>query len=387
MVFLLISLTSLLVCALCIPAIIDVAFQKHLFDVPDEHRKVHGHTIPNFGGGAVFIAFLFSCSLYIPAAKVFESNTLLAGAVILFMTGLKDDLVGLRPYTKFIAQFASAFIIALSTNLRITNLEGAFGIFGLSYYASVLFTVIFIVGVVNAFNLIDGIDGLSGTLGIIFSLVYAYAFYSAGQLGWAYMSLSLTGALTGFLFYNITPAKIFMGDSGSLMLGYVAAVFSIKFLNINVAGPVLVGPLEITNSICLVLAILIVPIFDTLRVFTLRVLRNTSPFVADRNHVHHRLLFIGLTHIQATLVLALINVVFICIALLLQDLKASTLLLIIIGATLLVNGVFSLYVERIKRRSVSIGRKGIVASGKGAKDPGEGHNPHFGDVMNKVSNN
>ena len=387
MVFLLISLTSLLVCALCIPAIIDVAFQKHLFDVPDEHRKVHGRTIPNFGGGAVFIAFLFSCSLYIPAATVFESNTLLAGAVILFMTGLKDDLVGLRPFTKFIAQFASAFIIALSTNLRITNLEGAFGIFELSYLASVLFTVIFIVGVVNAFNLIDGIDGLSGTLGIILSLVYAYAFYSAGQLGWAYMSLSLTGALTGFLFYNITPAKIFMGDSGSLMLGYVAAIFSIKFLNINVADPVLVGPLEITNGICLVLAILIVPIFDTLRVFTLRILRNTSPFVADRNHLHHRLLFVGLTHIQATLVLALINVVFICIALLLQDLQASTLLLLIMGAALVVNGLFSLYVERYKRRLFATGLSLDPGSAEGPSGPAEENSSRFGDVLHKVSKN
>jgi UDP-N-acetylmuramyl pentapeptide phosphotransferase/UDP-N-acetylglucosamine-1-phosphate transferase len=364
-----------------------VAFQKHLFDTPDEHRKVHGQTIPNFGGVAIFAAFLFSCALFMPPIVLPEANTLLAAAVILFMTGLKDDLVGLDPLTKFLAQFAAAFIVALPADLRITNLEGVFGINELPYYASVLVTVIFIVGVVNAFNLIDGIDGLCGTLGIIFSTVFAFAFFKSAEPGWAYMGLALTGALIGFLFYNITPAKIFMGDSGSLMLGYVAAIFSIKFLDIRSDAQVMAGPFQISLGICLVTAVLIVPIFDTIRVFTLRILKNTSPFVGDRNHLHHRLLFVGLTHIQATLVLALLTLFFISMALLLQDLSPAALLLLLVGTALAINGLFSLYVERHKKRNFAALSRHNAGS---ADEPGEElapAGPGFGHVLKNVSKN
>jgi UDP-GlcNAc:undecaprenyl-phosphate GlcNAc-1-phosphate transferase len=347
--FILISLTSLLICSLSIPAIITVAFQKRLFDVPDAGRKVHKRIVPNFGGVAIFTAFLFSCALFIPSAMLPQANILMAAAIILFMTGLKDDVVGLDPMIKFVAQFACAFITAILADLRITNLEGVFGVYEMPYYLSVLFTVIFIVGIVNAFNLIDGIDGLSGSLGIVFSIIFAILFYNAGQTGWACMALALTGALTGFLFYNVTPAKIFMGDCGSLMLGFVASILSIKFLDISNGSPIMLGPFKVTLGICLVIAILIIPIFDTLRVFTLRILNNSSPFVADNNHLHHRLLFIGLSHIQATLVLSFFNILFVIIALSLQDLNAPTLLIIIFGSALLVNGIFSLYVERYKR--------------------------------------
>jgi len=355
--------------------------------MPDHHRKVHGPTIPNFGGVAIFAAFLFSCSLFMPPIILPESNTLLAAAVILFMTGLKDDLVGLDPLTKFMAQFAAAFIIALSADLRIRNLEGILGIYELSYYTSVLITVIFIVGVVNAFNLIDGIDGLSGTLGIIFSTVVAFAFIKAGELGWAYMGLSLTGALIGFLFYNITPAKIFMGDSGSLMVGYMAAIFSIKFLEFRLDDQVTAGPFQISPGICLVVATLIVPIFDTVRVFTLRILKNTSPFIGDRNHLHHRLLFIGLTHIQATLVLGLVNLVFISMALLLQELRPPTLLLVLIGTALTINGLFSLYIERHKRRFSAAYSSRNALEADGAPNDSVATGPGFGDVLKKVSKN
>ena len=224
-------------------------------------------------------------------------------------------LLGLSPLKKFVAQFTSAFIIAVMADLRIADLNGIFGFHELPYMISIILTALFMVGVVNAFNLIDGVDGLASSLGIIFSCMYAFLFYQAGELGWAYLSLSLAGSLTGFLFFNLTPAKIFMGDLGSLLTGYIAAILSIKFLGFSSTQNIMVGTLEISSGAGLVLAILIIPIFDTLRVFTLRMLRNTSPFTADRNHVHHRLLFVGLSHVQTTLSLAVLNLLFIALAL------------------------------------------------------------------------
>lgn len=349
MLFVLIFVTSLLVVAFAIPPIITVAFQKRLFDDPVESRKVHKRIVPNFGGIAIFSGFLFTCSLFIPSNLLPEGNILMAAGLILFLIGLKDDIVGLSPLIKFIAQFASAAILAVVADIRISTLQGMFGIYELPYLSSIFLTVFFIVGIVNAFNLIDGIDGLAGTLGIMLSLVYAFLFFRSAEPGWSYLSLSLTGALLGFLFYNVTPAKIFMGDSGSLLLGFIAAVLSIKFLEVGKGNNGHFGSLTLSANLALVVAILIIPIFDTLRVFTLRILRNTSPFTADNNHLHHRLLFLGLSHIQATLVLVVCNIIFVIMALTFQHFGNSQLIGLLMLAILTVNGMLSLYIERYKR--------------------------------------
>ena len=349
MLFTLIFVTSLLVVAFAIPSIITVSFRKRLFDLPTEARKVHKRIIPNFGGIAIFTGFLFSCSLFIPAAVLPEANVLMAAGLILFMTGLKDDIVGLSPLIKFVAQFTSAIIITVVANLRISDLHGFFDIYQMPYYASVIVTVFFIVGVVNAFNLIDGIDGLAGSLGVILSVLYAIMFYKANEPGWAYLSIALTGSLLGFLFFNFTPAKIFMGDSGSLLLGFVAAVLSVKCNSIGVINNIVVGTLHITSGLGLILAILIIPIFDTLRVFTIRILKNGSPFTADSNHLHHRLLFLGLSHMQATLMLSVVNVLIIVMALSLQSLGNTQLVSLIVLTTLTLNGLLSLYIEYYKK--------------------------------------
>lgn len=174
-------------------------------------------------------------------------------------------------------------------------------------------------------------------------------FYRAGEMGWSYLSLSLTGSLIGFLFFNVTPAKIFMGDSGSLVLGFVAAVLSIKFMGVSAKSDIMVGTTHITSVAGLVVSILIIPIFDTLRVFTLRILRNTSPFTADSNHLHHRLLFLGLSHVQATLVLTVVNAMFIVMALSLQNLDNTQLVSLLMLTILGINGGLSLYIEQYKK--------------------------------------
>jgi len=349
MLFTLIYLTSLLVVAFAIPPIITVSLRKRLFDDPNESRKIHKRIIPNFGGVAIFTGFLFSCSIFIPSQILPEGNVLMAGGLVLFMIGLKDDIIGLGPGIKFVAQFMSAFIVSVVANIRISDLHGIFGIYDIPYYASIALTVFFIVGIVNAFNLIDGIDGLAGSIGVIFSVVFGVLFYKSGDLGWAYLATSLAGALLGFLFFNVTPARIFMGDSGSLLLGFIAAVLSIKFINVSLSENVMAGPFQITSGIGLVSAILIIPVFDTLRVFTLRILRGTSPFTADSNHIHHRLLSLGLSHVQAALVLASVNVVFIIAGLSLQNMGDAELVSFTMLLMLTLNGVLSLFINRSKK--------------------------------------
>lgn len=347
--YLLLFLTSLLVTGACIPSIIKVAFRKRLFDIPTEKRKIHKRIVPNFGGIAVFTAFLFSASLYIPSAQLPVGNILMAGGLIMFMIGLKDDIVGLSPAIKFVAQFATALIISIVADIRITNMHGIFEINQLNYPSSILLTIFFIVGVVNAFNLIDGIDGLAGSLGLILGLSYTYIFFKAGDIGFSYMATALAGALLGFLFFNITPAKIFMGDSGSLILGFLASIFTIRFLTIDHTTELILGSIFIKDQVGIAFAIIIVPLFDTLRVFTLRILSNKSPFTADSNHLHHRLLFLGLSHLQATLVLCFTTVLFIVLALALNDFTASQSIGIIFLVVLLINGLLSLYIEQYKK--------------------------------------
>lgn len=349
MLLTIIFLCSLLVVVLSIPAIIDLAIKKRLFDDPVETRKIHKRIIPNFGGIAIFTAFIFTCSLFIPLNLLPQANLLIAAGLILFMIGLKDDMVGLSPTSKFLAQFVSAFIITIAANLRITQLDGFLGIDGLNIYSSVILTVFLIVGVVNAFNLIDGIDGLAASLGVMVSVCYAAIFFQYGEIGWAYLSVALTGALIGFLFFNLTPAKIFMGDSGSLLLGYVAVVLSIKFVNVAESRMLHVGPVNLTSPLALAFAVLLIPVFDTLRVFTLRILSGNSPFKADCNHLHHRLLSLGLSHIQTTLVLVTVNSLFVGAALLLQPLGTWPLISVLVAAMLLMNGVLSIYISMYRK--------------------------------------
>jgi UDP-N-acetylmuramyl pentapeptide phosphotransferase/UDP-N-acetylglucosamine-1-phosphate transferase len=383
----LVFLFSLIVVCFAIPSVIAISFKKQLFDDPAEIRKVHKTMVPNFGGIAIFSGFLFSSTLLIPAQLIPEANVLMAGGLVLFMVGLQDDVVGVSPAIKFLAQLVSAGITTAVADLRITDLNGMFGIQELPYLASMVLTILFIVGIVNAFNLIDGIDGLAGSLGVVCTLVFAFLFYKAGASGWAYLSLSLTGALVGFLFYNITPAKIFMGDSGSLSLGFIVALLSLKFLQLTTPGEMFLAGIIMRSEAALVVGILIIPVFDTLRVMILRILKNTSPFTADSNHLHHRLLFLGLSHVQAALVLAIINVLFIAMALSLQNLGNTQLIGLIVLSILILNGALSLYVEHHKKLLLSSKSTPLRVQKNEYPDTSLKKNDFEKDVLKHISEN
>jgi len=294
-----------------IPRVVKVVNERKLTDKPGKH-KIHTNETPTLGGIAIFGGFAFGFLLGIDG-HMYGASYIMAATLMLFFTGLKDDLITLTPWKKITAEAGAAFIIALFTDLRFTSLHGFMGVDMLPAWISFLLTIFLVVIIINAFNLIDGIDGLAAVVGIIASVVFGTWFWLSGDYGFAIMATALLGALIVFICFNISsgPNKIFMGDSGSLFIGFIVAVFAIHFNEINADG---LAFRELQSSPSVTIAILIVPLFDTLRVIILRLAHGQSLLEADHRHIHHMMLRAGFTHLQATLYMSLFNIFIIAIA-------------------------------------------------------------------------
>ncbi len=333
---------AFLITFFAIPIIIQIAKDKKLFDEPDE-RKVHKTVIPTLGGLGIFAGFIIATLMGVPSGITSELQYFAAAATVIFFLGLKDDILILSASKKFIGQLVAAGIIIKFGGIQITNMHGFLGIYEIPHIASIIFTIFTIIVITNSFNLIDGVDGLAGSLGVLTTLVFGTYFYFAGQITYSVMAFALTGSIIAFLIYNYSPAKIFMGDTGSLLLGLINSILVIKF--INVAGnPAVKFPVEASPAIGV--AILMIPLFDTLRVFTLRILDRRSPFSPDRTHVHHFLLDCGLNHRQVTLTCVAANIAFIILAVSLRHLGTTTVLGILLVAAFTFIGV--IYYSRPK---------------------------------------
>lgn len=353
------TVLSFVITYFAIPVLIRVAELKHLYDEPDE-RKSHKSRIPTLGGLGFFAGFVLASAVCVPSQQAFPLQYLLAAFFIIFIVGMKDDIVGLSPLKKLVGQLVAAFAIIYLGNLQIRNMYGFFGIGELPYHFSLLLTYFTFIVVINAFNLIDGIDGLAGSVGMLVSAVLGAYFLYVNEPLYAVMGFSLAAGLAAFLIYNITPAKIFMGDTGSLLIGLVNAALIVKF--IEVAGNP-AGKMPIQSVPAIAFAILIVPLFDTLRVFAIRMSRGRSPFTADRHHIHHYMLALGLTHSQATLVAVLSNIGFIMLAFSLQDMGTTYLLSLISALALGLTTV--LFV--LKKRKETAGERSAALAAETAE--------------------
>ncbi len=352
---------AFLITYFAIPVIIQVAKDKKLFDEPDE-RKVHKVVIPTLGGLGIFAGFIIATLMGVPSGITNELQYFAAAAIVIFFLGLKDDILVLSATKKFIGQLIAAGIIIKFGNVRIDNMHGMLGIYQIPYIASLVLTMFTIIVITNSFNLIDGVDGLAGSLGLLTTLVFGVYFFYAGQLVYGVMALSLAGSIAAFLIYNFSPAKIFMGDTGSLLLGLVNSILVIKFINTagNTATPF---PLESAPAIGF--AILMIPLFDTLRVFGLRILERRSPFSPDRNHIHHFLLDLGLNHRKVTLTCVVANIGFIALAYFLRHLGATIVISILLVSAFLF--IAAIFYSRPKPRLVTpnaAGEDGIIKSHK-----------------------
>ena len=320
-----------------IPVIIEVAKNKKLFDEPGE-RKVHKDVIPTLGGLGIFAGFIIATLLGVPLSQTSVLQYFFAAIMIIFFMGIKDDILILTASKKFVGQLITAGILIKFGGVEITNMYGFLGIYAIPPTASFLLTLFTIVVITNSFNLIDGVDGLAGSLGLLTSVVFGIYFYATDQILYSVMALSLAGSLVAFLIYNFHPARIFMGDTGSLLIGLLNSIFVIKFISVA-SNPA--SSLPLASAPALGFAVLLVPLFDTLRVVSHRILNRRSPFVPDRNHIHHFLLDLGLNHKTITITCVLTNICFIGLAYLIQSAGTTMVMLFLVStATIFVSVVY-----------------------------------------------
>ncbi|POB13208.1 MraY family glycosyltransferase [Halobacteriovorax sp. DA5] len=304
-------ISSLIITYVTIPILIKFAEFTSLY-TDSNHRTCHKHKVPSLGGIALFMGICFSSLLLTPNDQFGSIQYLLATQFIIFFLGLKDDIFVLSARKKLLVQIICAQIIFFYSGVRIDNFYNVLGIGELNIIQSNIITTLTFVGLINAFNLIDGINWLAGLISISACLFLAAWFSINGFQVELCITLSLIGSLLAFLKFNKTPAKIFMGDTGSLLIGLTISYLLIRFINLNHKSTDLVLVFRSAPSIAI--AVVFVPLLDTLRVMFIRILEKKSPFTPDQNHLHHILLKKGLSHIQAALILFAINTACIIIA-------------------------------------------------------------------------
>lgn len=306
------TLTAFFIVLFSTPVLIKVARLKHLVDEPGEDRKLHHRSIPTIGGIIIFATVLFSYALWFPyggseeslstltARSLKEFKFLVASVLLLFFIGVKDDIIGTAPAKKMFAQIIVGFILVIVADVRIENMHGLFGVSDIPDWASILLSLFTYIVITNAFNLIDGVDGLATGVGCIAASLFGTWGFLAGDTALALLAFALAGTLLGFLIYNFSPAKVFMGDSGSLTTGMI-----LSYLALRIIGHPEEGTDWFTSvpSPLFSMGVLAYPLIDTLRVFTIRALKGRSPFEADQNHVHHRLLRLNKSHKRTVLLI------------------------------------------------------------------------------------
>lgn len=294
---------SFIVTCISIPVILTIAKEKKLVDLPND-RKIHVTPIPSLGGVGIFGGFALGCLICTSFSFTPEFQFFMAAALVVFFFGLKDDILIISPLKKLCGQFMAAFLIVYKGGLRFTDFYGVFDLNISNPVYGFILTFFTVIVIMNAFNLIDGIDGLAASLGLMVSVFLGIYFLKTGFISYAVLSFSLTGSLAAFLFFNLHPAKIFMGDVGSQLIGLVCSILVVKFIIVAPSNPVW----SISISPALGISILIIPLLDTLRVFIIRIGNKKSPFVADRIHIHHILLDKGLSHRDITFLLLGFNI-------------------------------------------------------------------------------
>ena len=289
-----------------IPKIRAKALKLNLKDTPDI-RSSHTIPVPTFGG----IVFYISYILILFFAQSLDSNhvsiTLIASISILFFTGLLDDFRNLSPKIKFLCQIIGVALLMFQPDFRILSFHGFMGIYEIPLYVSVGGSMFFLLGLINAFNLIDGIDGLTGITGVIVASFYSYILYNLGYFFYLSISLATIATLLAFLRFNFSnKRKIFMGDTGSLVIGLVLGLLTLKLLS-EADDAYSSLSLYRAQLPLFLIAVLFVPLLDTMRVMFLRLTSGVSMFKPDRNHLHHIIVDFGLSHRKASFFIGFVN--------------------------------------------------------------------------------
>ena len=334
-----------------IPSVVNISRLKDLCAAPNG-RTSHVTSTPTLGGIAVFVGLVLSTVIFAGTYFKFELKYIFSGLMIVFFVGIKDDILVIDPMKKLAGQIFAVVLIAVFAGIRITNLYGLFSIGQLPYVASILLTVFVFIVIINGFNLIDGIDGLASGIGILTSSVFGIWFWMTGNMACTILSFSFAGALTAFFWFNVFSKKnkIFLGDTGSMVIGFVLGVLACRFLQFELAVQ---GTAYIESAPVVVFGVLVIPLFDSLRVFILRIYQGKSPFKADRQHIHHRLLQLGCTHLQATLILISVNLFFIVLSYSLRGIGIIWLMGLILGLASLMSYVLVINTKRMRKEEIN----------------------------------
>lgn len=317
-----------------IPTIVKISRRKNLMDEPGA-RSSHLRKIPNLGGIAIFYSLAVCASIF--AFELFELyKFLFASLVILLYIGVMDDIVVMRAYKKLLAQVVVTGLMVLGSDVRIRSFFGVLGIYELSYTVSVIFSMFTFIVLINAFNLIDGIDGLSGGYSIVCSALFGISYFRLGEFNYPLVVLSavIIGSVIGFLYYNLSNYrnnKVFMGDTGSMILGFLLAFTAICFIDIFIDKKLPEVPRYYLQAApAITVAILILPIVDTLNVIIIRLLNKESIFTADKNHIHHSLLELGLTHRRSSFYIMVYYLFVVAVAYYFRHINVNYLLILVV---------------------------------------------------------
>ena len=317
-------LTSVFFAGIIIPQILLIAFRKKLFDVPDA-RKIHTSAVPRLGGIAFNLVTIFSV-FFVFGINILGSNGIFmeqistdalqfcfgfCALMLIYIVGIADDLIGVRYKAKFVVQTLAALFIVVS-GLYINNFHGLFGLHEVNPFFGGFITVIAIVFITNAINLIDGVDGLASGLCIVAFAYYGVMFFCLGMFVYSLIAFAVLGTVIQFYYYNVfgkaeKQKKIFMGDTGSLTLGIFLCFLSLKLNQMPDSHAF------VPNAFVMAFAPLIVPCFDVIRVYIHRLRKHRSPFLPDKNHIHHKIMRCGVSQ-RVTMVSIIVFAVFIALA-------------------------------------------------------------------------
>ncbi len=298
--------TALLLVGWIHPRLVKIALLKNIVDNPDA-RKLQRTPVPVLGGVAVFFGVVIAIGCMSSVVDCSGLPVVIMAMMAMLYTGTMDDILSLSPGLRFVIEIVVVLLLIFVGGYCIDDFHGLWNIGRFSYWCAVPLTVVAAVGIINAINLVDGVNGLSSGYCIMACLIFGTLFFLAGEAPMTILAAVLVGALIPFFLHNVfgKTSKMFIGDGGTLVMGVVMSVFVIAILQNGSRVAAYVNPN--VGLVPFTLAVLSVPVFDTLRVMSTRILKGTSPFRPDKTHLHHMFIDLGCSHVATTLAILGVN--------------------------------------------------------------------------------
>lgn len=346
-------LTALIAVIWIHPKLVKIAHMKNIVDKPDA-RKLQITPVPVMGGVAVFFGIVIGVAITSGYAECMSLMPIIAAMLIMLYTGTMDDIMELSPRLRFIVEIGVVALLIYTTRMSINDFHGLWGIHGISDMVAIPLTIFATVGIINSMNLIDGVNGLSSGYCIMASAIFGTTFLIAGDDSMTILAAVSVGSLLPFFFHNVfgKTSKMFIGDGGTLVMGIVMSTFVVNILATENAMTVHMP--ENFGLVAFTLAVMAVPVFDTLRVMLARILRGTSPFHPDRTHLHHLFIDLGFSHAGTTASILTLNALVIMAQWLTWYCGGSIdlQLYVVVGIGIMITAGFYLFMHRTSKDNI-----------------------------------